>query len=312
MKLIRTAVATAVALGMAAPALAEEATVTPYGKINVTYQMTDDSSLDGSEVKSNNSRFGLKGKAKLSDSLKAIYSLEWQVDTTDKGDSSDDHIKARNQIVGLAGNFGEVIVGRHDSPLKKAQGKVDLFNDIEGDIKTLFNGEVRASNFAQYTSPKFGGVKIKLATMTPSKGAAETDENDFGSASSISVEYSNDDWFFAIAQDNDVSGIDTTTTRFTTQYKIGSFSLGAIYNEHDNGTIDEEGMLFSVAYKAGDHTLKLQTGESDELAVDKKVSSIGWDVKLGKATKVFAFYTKSDDADNNDQSWLGLGLEQKF
>ncbi|NVJ50743.1 MAG: porin [Gammaproteobacteria bacterium] len=313
MKLIRTAVATAVALGMTGSVLADEVTVTPYGKINVTYQMTDDGSLDGSEVKSNASRFGLKGKAKLSDTLKAIYTLEWEVDPVDKANSSDDHIKARNQIVGLAGNFGEFIVGRHDSPLKKAQGKVDLFNDLEGDIKNLFAGEVRASNFAQYTSPKFaGGFKVKVASMTPSKGAAETDENDFGSASSFSLEYANDSWFFALAQDSDVSGVDTKTTRFTTQYKVGDFTLGAIYNEHDNGSIDEEGVLVSVAYKTGDHTLKFQTGESDELAIDKEMTSLGWDYKLGKQTKMFAFYTTAEDASGTDNSWFGLGLEQKF
>ena len=63
------------ALALSGSALANDVTVTPYGKINVTYQSTEDGSLNGNELKSNASRFGLKGKAKLSDSLKAIYKL---------------------------------------------------------------------------------------------------------------------------------------------------------------------------------------------------------------------------------------------
>ena len=31
--------------------------------------------------------------------------------------------------VGLKGAFGKVFMGMHDTPTKKAQGKVDLFND---------------------------------------------------------------------------------------------------------------------------------------------------------------------------------------
>ncbi|WP_144393850.1 porin [Pleionea sediminis] len=325
-------VATAVTIAgtsMIATSHANDITVTPYGKINVTYQQTDDGSLDGAELKSNASRFGLKGKAKLSDSVQAIYKLEWQVDTTDNADSDDNNLKARNQFVGLAGGFGEVIAGRHDTPLKKAQGKVDLFNDLEGDIKNVIEGDVRADNFLQYTSPKFaGGLKFKFATMTV-KGLKEgnilgdhdddvntpdivVDANEATDASSFSIEYSTDMLFVAIAQDSDVSGQDTKTNRVTTQLKLDNWTLGAIYNEHDNGTIDEEGYIFSVAYKTGDHTLKLQTGESDEKSIDKEMTSIGWDIKLGKKTKLFSFYTSSDDAAGNDYSWFGVGLEQKF
>ena len=93
---------------------------------------------------------------------------------------------------------------------------------------------------------------------------------------------------------------------------MDNWTFGAIYNEFDNGTYDEEGLLVSIAYKTGDHTLKLQTGESDELTWDNDTTSLGWDIKLGKQTKLFTFYTSSDDANNKDYSWFGVGLEQKF
>ncbi len=334
-----TAVATAATLGLIGQVSAEEATVTPYGKINITVQQTDDSSLDGMELKSNASRFGLKGKAKLSDSLKAIYQLEWEVDPADKSKGSDDNIKARNQFVGLAGGFGEIIAGRSDTPLKKAQGKVDLFNDLEGDIKNIFEGEVRANNILQYTTPKFaGGLKVKVAATTAGAGG-ETSTNDFGSATSFAIEYATDDLFVSFAQDNGVTQssydhdgdsnnedriADGKTNRVTVQYKLDNWTFGLLYNDFDavvftvdevtgqQMVTDEEGMLFSIAYNSGNHTFKLQTGESDEKAIDAEQMSIGYDYKLGKKTKLFMFHTSYDNVDNADSSWLGFGIEQKF
>ncbi|MCO7226748.1 porin [Pleionea sp. CnH1-48] len=308
-KIALSAIAAAT-LGAMNVSAGEAATV--YGKLNLSFQVTDDG-LDGNEVKSNASRFGIKGKAKLSDSLKAIYKVEWEVDISDNAKASDDHIKARNQYVGLEGNFGQVIAGRHDTPTKKIQKKIDLFNDLEGDIKNLVGGEVRASNLVQYSTPKFaGGIKVKVAATTPAKGAAETSQDDFGTASSVSVEWSNKDLFVAFAQDNDVAGVDQTNTRFVAQYNLGNWQFGGLYNEHDNGVIDEEGYIVSVAYKTGNNTFKLQTGESDEGTIDEEMTSFGIDHKLGKKTKVYAFYTDQEDAAGTDKSWIGLGLEHKF
>jgi predicted porin len=309
-KLVPLAVAAAT-FSFAGQLSAEEATITPYGKINITLQQTDDG-LDGMELKSNASRFGFKGKAKLSDSLKAIYQLEWEVDVADKSKGSEDNIKARNQFVGLAGNFGELIAGRSDTPLKKAQGKVDLFNDLEADIKHIFEGEVRANNLVQYTTPKFaGGFKVKVASTTAGTGS-ETNSEDFGSATSFAIEYATDNLFVALAQDSDVAASDTKTTRVTTQYKLDNWSFGAIYSEFDNGSFDEEGLLVSVAYHSGNHTFKFQTGESDEKVFDAKQVSLGYDYKLGKSTKMFLFHTSYEDQTGADNSWLGFGIEQKF
>ena len=54
---------------------------------------------------------------------------------------------------GIKGSFGTVWAGKHDTPTKLAQGKIDLFNDLEGDIKNTFEGENRVSNIVAYSSP---------------------------------------------------------------------------------------------------------------------------------------------------------------
>ncbi|NVJ61753.1 MAG: porin [Gammaproteobacteria bacterium] len=324
-----------VAASIFGSATAADLSVTPYGKIRLTMQNTDDAELEGKEVKSNFSHFGFRGKGKLSDSLTAFYKIEWQVDSSDKSDS--DNIKARDQYIGLAGGFGEVLMGRKDTPLRVAQGRVDQFNQLEGDIDLLFKGEVRADNIFQYSTPEmFGGLKIKYANMSidgtldgddilgdddndPATPDVVVGDRESTDANSIAVEWSSDHWFFAYAQDKDVSAEGSKTKRFSTQYKWGNWTLGAIYNNHDypadsvNGleAYNEEGYLVSAAYTTGDHTLKFQTGESDDL--DKRdLSSVGWNIALSKQTDVHFFYTVSDDMNNNEYSWYGFGIDQSF
>jgi predicted porin len=101
-----------------------------YGKANLTLQQTDVEDIDTNpangliakdvwEVKSNASRFGVKGEFVLSESLNAFYQFEWEVDVTDANDAG--HFKARNQGVGLQGGFGRALVGRWDTPAKMLQ-----------------------------------------------------------------------------------------------------------------------------------------------------------------------------------------------
>ena len=139
MNFVKSSLCVALVSGLSFSAFAD---VDVYGKANVTVQSSDDGEGSFTEIKSNASRFGLKGSEKITDGLEAVYKFEFQVDVSDadsKGDN-DDNISARNQYVGLKGAYGQVVVGRNDTALKQSQGKLDLFNDLEGDIKNVFKG----------------------------------------------------------------------------------------------------------------------------------------------------------------------------
>ena len=149
MKFVKSSLCLALLSGLSFNALAD---VDIYGKANVTVQSSDDGEGSFTEIKSNASRLGVKGSEKINDSLEAVYKFEFQVDVSDadsKGDN-DDNISARNQYVGLKGAFGQVVIGRNDTALKQSQGKLDLFNDLEGDIKNVFKGENRLGNTVSY------------------------------------------------------------------------------------------------------------------------------------------------------------------
>ncbi len=306
----------ALACMSATPAYAEDDWVNVYGKIMLTLDKVDnDNGDDQWELNSNASRFGVKGKGKAG-SLEAFYQLEWEVDVS--GDkSSSDNIKARNQIVGLRGGFGEVFAGRHDTPTKKLQKKVDLFNDLQGDLKYTFNGEVRTGDIVQYSTPKMGGFKAKIAFVP----GEETDVNDgLADGTSIALEYKTGGLNLGVSFDSDIEGSNVDTTRAVAQYKTGDWQFGFLYQDTENGALSGDGMVGSVKYKIGDNALKIQIVESDIWEADvssrnvyESQFSLGWDKKLGKKTTFFTYLTQGDVAATSDEDQIfGIGIVQKF
>ena len=139
-----------------------------YGKVNVSVVNADNGSTDTWDLNSNASRLGVKGKTEIADGLQVIYQAEFEI-CVDDGDCKGQTFKQRNIMGGIKGSFGTLWAGKHDSPTKLAQKKIDLFNDLEGDIKNTFEGENRVSNIVAYTSPTVDGFSSTVA-MVPAEG----------------------------------------------------------------------------------------------------------------------------------------------
>lgn len=270
-----------------------------YGKVNVSVVNSDSGSDDTWKLNSNASRIGIKGSTQVSEGLTVFYKTEFQVDVDGDGDV----FKQRNIFAGVKGSFGSVLAGKNDTPTKLAQKKIDLFNDLEGDIKKTFAGENRMSNIIAYTTPKYGNFSATYAVM-PSEG----DNGSLSDATSYSVSYSKDDLYVAVASDSDVKGADLL--RVVSQYKVDAWQLGLMYQEND--TTNESGYFASAAYKSNNITYKAQYGsnENDTDGSDKTTLSVGADFKLAKNTKSFVFFT--DNEDSSSTKTMGLGLEHKF
>jgi predicted porin len=286
--------------------------VSLYGKANITVQSSDSEDGSFTEVKSNASRIGFKGGQDLDHDLELIFKAEFQVDLdgdSDKGSSITD----RNQYLGLKGNFGTVLIGKNDTVLKQSQGKVDLFSDLNGDIKTLWKGENRMSDSITYKSPKFNGFQVGITYIAEDAVDAED-------GTSIALFYGDkalkkSKYYAAVALDSEVNGYDTM--RLNVQGKLGGFTLGAIVHNQEKVSDGSEvdGFLVSAKYSFDKVTVKaqLQTAELDG-GEDRSGMTIGADYKLGKSTKVFAFFSTFDlDMDSaEDNDYLAVGLEYKF
>ena len=279
-----------------------------YGKVNVSVQNTQEEGKGSiSELVSNASRLGVKGKIELKHGLEGIYKLEYETQVDD-GDKSGQTFAQRNIFAGIKGGFGQVIVGKFDTPLKKAQKKIDLFNDLEGDIKSVITkSDKRKENSIQYSTPKMSGLVATVAHI-----ASEDETVNDGTSSSLTFTQKN--VYAAIAYDTDVN-IDTDVLRLVAQYSMSDFTVGALWEQDNRAGSDNdvEGWVYSASYKLNsDIKLKAQYGESDIVKDNAETYSLGADYKLGEGAKAYAFVTDETYDENKSNQYYGVGLEYKF
>lgn len=304
---------TALFLALTAPVLAHAETIEIdmpdfYGKLNLSVQNANEDGNSFSEVKSNASRLGVKGQGDLNHGLTAIYQVEYETNPDD-GDKSGKTFTQRNTFAGLQGGFGEVIVGMFDTPLKKLQKKVDLFNDLEGDIKNVITkSDNRAKNSVQYSSPKLAGLQLKVDQI-----ASEDETSTRKDATSASLTYSRDNYYVGVAYDTKVENNTTDVLRAVTQLNLGDAQLGVLWEKQDNDGDKTEGWLASAAYKLGAVKLKAQHGESEiNNAEGARTTSVGADYKLGKGAKTYVYYTANNFRTADNSEYAGVGIEYKF
>jgi predicted porin len=317
----KTALALVIASAMPLSALAD---VTVYGKANVSLQNADEADESKLELVSNASRIGLKGSEAINDDWKAIYQFEYQTEVDDGANSGGQTFGQRNIYVGLQGVGGTIIGGNFDTPVKTAQEKIDLFNDLEGDINFITLGETRSKNIVQYTTPAAWGAFAANVALV----AAEDEDLDDGA--SVSFTYTTPALYAAFAYEQDVTLQNVDIARLVGRYTIGQIQLGALYEQasYDEGDNegDADGWILSAKFSATDAlAFKLQYGdnavEEEESGVvveelDAEALSFGVDYLLSKNTTVFAYYTQeaAEEASTEvlDDNWFGVGMEYKF
>jgi len=283
-----------------------------YGKVNVSVQNTQEEGKGSiSELVSNASRLGVKGKIELKHGLEGIYQLEYETHVDDGEKEEDQTFSQRNIFAGIKGDFGQVIVGKFDTPFKKAQSKIDLFNDLEGDIKSVISShDNRKSNTIQYSTPKMSGLVATVAHI-----ASEKEIVNDGTSSSLTFTQKN--VYAAIAYDTDVEE-DTDALRLVAQYSVSDFTFGALWEQDNTAGSDneKEGWVYSASYKLNsDIKLKAQYGESDIVEDNAETYSLGADYKLGSGAKAYAFVTDETydkNLKNESNQYYGVGLEYKF
>lgn len=330
------AIAVGAAIAMPGTVLAAGPTV--YGKVNVSLEneSTDPgpgapNNDDSWVLDSNASRIGVKGDFDLDfGGLKAIYQAEYEINVDDGGSAP---FSQRNIFGGLKGSFGTLKAGKFDTPLKVAQGDVDQFNDIDGDIKFIMAGEIRSSNIIQYSTPKLADMVTLNLAFIPAEDGTDFDgdgenENGLADSTSISVVLETGGLYAALARDTDIVDsleVDTVTgsnvtldiTRAVAAYNFSGLELGALFQiaEETEGDGKDTSMLVSAAYGINNVKLKAQYGmtEADQTDEEATLMAIGADYKLGKNSKAFAYLSQVefDQADTEDRT-IGIGLEHKF
>lgn len=306
---MKTKLGVAIALASLAPAISF-AEPKVYGKANVSFENTNVGEDSYTSLLSNASRIGFKGSEEVSEGLQAVYKFEYEtfVDSGKKGGDGET-FSQRNIYVGLKGGFGQVIAGNFDTPTKQAQGKIDQFNDLRGDIKNVITkSDNRASNIIMYTTPG-DSFNANFAYIN-------SESDDVDPAMSASLTFSSDVIYAALAYDQDVEGVDMTNIRAVIQGKLGPVEIGALVEQLDADAWDDakDAALVSLGWKLGDTVkLKAQYGQSDQDEEGGESVSVGADFKYTDNLKSFVYYTmESADDDVLDNDYLGVGMELKF
>lgn len=249
----------ALAAMAAASASFAQSSVTLYGVVDASLEnVRGDKSV--TRVSSDNlssSRFGLKGTEDLGGGLKANFTLEAPVavDTGAAGATFWD----RAAWVGVAGGFGEVRLGRTDTPIGDIAGNV-LSAQAYDDLKILGTragvNYRRASNAVTYLLPTLVpglSAQLQYSTGTGKPEAGEVAGDNVGRAYGLSVKYAagplSAGLGYQYAQDekHDVatSGTDTAfvagsqkanATLVYAGYDFGAAKVTGYYNAETNPT----------------------------------------------------------------------------
>ena len=160
----------ALAVLAASGAAMAQSSVTLYGVVDtgLTYSKGEESVYGMTHVGGNvNSRLGFRGVEDLGNGLKATFNLEsgFSADDGTNYMGQDGLAFTRTSTVGLAGNFGEVRLGRMLTSSYLAVSRYDAFGDTGIGASLAWNipqtgYAPRTENAISYTSPNFSGFKI--------------------------------------------------------------------------------------------------------------------------------------------------------
>lgn len=324
-------IAVAVAAGLALPMVSANAVdiadkkLEVYGKLHLNFGSYDElnDANDNWRLTSNASRLGFKGQIKLDDGLIGTYQMESEIAVEDGATA----FATRNTYVGLKGGFGEVRIGRHDSPLKMAQGKFDQFGDTEGDLKHAGDedGENRNKNSITYLV-KSGKIGFN-AQIIPGEGDGVTAGDGPADTISVAVSYKDGPLYLALAQDSYDSTATGTAedslTRLVATYKLNKMQFGLLLQSGveapDTAAAKEDwlGLSFNMNMSKN-NKFKVQyisVEDSATSALEGTHLSVGIDHKLGKKGTVYAMYNTIEEentATTKDNSSVSVGYVLKF
>jgi predicted porin len=302
----KTLCALAVGATLISPAIAMAADVKIYGRAHVSLDYLDDGkNYNEVGLSSNASRLGFKAEQKLENGMTVFGQIEQQINFTSGNTDGGADFATRDTFVGLKGDFGQVKVGRFDTPFKAARNAVNYFGDQVGDLRNVTRVsdqrfDERNENTIEYKSPKFGNGFNVAAALSLHSGTGIDKDQTTGDAE----------------KDNKAYDIALT-------YKEGPIDFAiayAMYEENaTNARADSDRDAFRIvgAYKLTD---SLNLGAFYQLAKvdgqdnrDSDVYGIAADYKLApKTTLRGQVFQRSVDADERDSTLLAIGVEHRL
>lgn len=319
----KSLIALAVAGVVSAPAFAATSNVDIYGVMNIAIQDTDASNSDMT-ILDNTSRIGFKGSEDLGGGLKAIWQIESALGgngTTAIGTNAT--LGTRNTFVGLAGDFGTALMGKHDTPYKLGTGSLDIFGDTIADYnlgrlagQSIINNthDHRNGTALAYISPTISGFHAAVAVvMNNGETGTALNNGDTIDATSLTAVYANGPLFASLSW-QDAKVLDSKGTKVGVGYTFGDAKVGFVYEDINNPgkAADTKAWLVNGTYNMGPIALKAQYGKNNNgAAANGDAWALGADYNLSKRTAAYAVYGNGDNGATDVSGW-NLGVKHSF
>lgn len=272
------------------------------------------------------SRIGFKGSEDLGGGLKAHWQIEQGV-KIDEGGSSAQGFANRTSFIGLAGDFGDVRLGRHEDAYRVGINRLGLdvmasttADNHWGNTAMFGRAGGRRDNTAIYMSPKFSGFDV-IASYSLDENRVydkKTGQRTEQSVVGASVNYNADGLKATLAfnRANDRGGMEGNNVNAWTlgaSYKFGDTMLGAAYERLDvdlamGYSTKQDAWTLAATHQMGAVGLKASYTQRGKLKVDGGDSDnqskanqwvLGVDYALSKRTKVFGYATRITNKENS-------------
>ncbi len=323
-------IALAIASAMSAPALADNANFTFYGRADVSYDFlnTGDGSAAANgatkvagakkgNVSSNVSKFGFKGAEDLGGGLAAVWQIEQQINIEGTGTST---FATRNSFAGLKGDFGTVLMGKHDTPYKLSTRKLDVFGDSIADNRSLLGGitgtsaaasfDGRQNDVLAYISPAMANITIAAATVNLTQNNT-TDAQKKNSAFSIAAWYDAAPFYASLAYEVHTLKTNVVTTQGDSEsavkggfgFTMDAFSVGLVVEKTTDklalaaaNKYGHNAQYVAGKYSIGNSAIKAAYGKLGNVGgvadTGSNQISVGYDYGLSKHSKLYAIYSR--------------------
>ena len=312
------------------------------GVEHLTYDNTSVNRL-GSGVQSG-SRIGLKGTEDLGGGLSAIFQAETGFCANGNGPGVYNHaldptqgaqaqaggsyctsgstFMGRTSMVGLKGNFGEVVAGRLYTDYFSNAGAVDPFSTgLTGSITNIDTGAltyVRASQVLAYVSPSFAGLQGVAAYAF----GGQSTGNANGQGYNLSLKYSNGPIFAGIGYLHHNLTPAATAVGITDGYETNKFTQ--VFGSYDFGVAKISGLYAQEKYATNQPVqgpdnqvwmlgATVPVGPGAILASYSQIKNknvadsaakqiaIGYTYSLSKRTDLYTSYSRINNDSNVDQ-----------
>ncbi|MBV5273747.1 MAG: porin [Lamprocystis purpurea] len=293
------------------------------------------------------SRVGVRGSEDLGNGLKAVYQIELGVDITNATRDTNiangnraNGFAFRNTFVGLAGDWGTLLLGRHDTPLRLSTRNLDLFSDTLADYNgTIGFQDLRTDSNVAYMSPNWSGFQFMAAVMPQGgatlSGAFNQDEDSIAGAYSLAAMYTNGPFYGSVAYESlgaENYAVDDDnyellygpgmTAESDNKWRVGlglldwnGFSLTAIYEDREHilgAPEDADGNFFQVqaGYAFGNNMIKAMWGRAD-LNRCADPNNVGFRYTC-PSSALGEYFADSILVQNNEKSSWAVGYDYNF